>query len=80
METLPDERTLVLKLVTTWHLNVPERRALPGGKARASLVIAAIQEALKSEDGFPPDGDPMTASMGLDRSPWRRELLHLLEG
>jgi hypothetical protein len=53
MQELPAEESLVRKLVTTWHLNVPERRALPGGKARVSIVIAVIQGALESEGWFP---------------------------
>jgi hypothetical protein len=58
MQELPDEKSLVRKLVTTWHLNVPERRALPGGKARISIVTEVIQEALESEGWFPPGCRP----------------------
>ena len=58
MQELPDEKSLIRKLVTAWHLNVPEGRALPGGMARVSLVIAVIQEALESEGWFPPGCRP----------------------
>ena len=53
METLSDERSLNRKFATAWHLNVLELRALPNGKARASLVIDAIHEVLESEGWFP---------------------------
>lgn len=49
-----DEASLVRKLVMTWHLNVPERRALPGGVARLSLIRAVIAEVLESNGTFPP--------------------------
>jgi len=53
-----DEKDLVRKLVTSWHLSVPERRALPNGKARGSLIYSAIEEVLKCEGWFPPDWRP----------------------
>jgi hypothetical protein len=42
-----DERALVLKLVERWHLSVPERRSLPGGRAKRSLVLAAIERLVR---------------------------------
>jgi hypothetical protein len=53
MEVPQNEGSLIYKLATTWHLNVPERRALPGGVARGNLVIAAIQQVVESEGWFP---------------------------
>ncbi len=52
MGTATDERELIRKLVFTGHLNVPERRALPGRKAKASLVYSVIEEALQSGEWF----------------------------
>ena len=37
-----DEGELIEKLVTRWHLSVPERALLPQGRARGSLIKAAI--------------------------------------
>ena len=54
----PREQDLVRKLVTTWHLSVPEHRALPGGKIRASLIYDAIEEVLQAEGRFPVDWQP----------------------
>jgi hypothetical protein len=50
-----DEQALVRKLVTKWHLSVPERRALPNQKARASVACQAIVDVLSEEGWFPPD-------------------------
>ncbi len=47
-----DETTLIRKLVFTGHLNVSERKALPGRVAKASLIISAIEEALESGHFF----------------------------
>jgi hypothetical protein len=56
---VPDrEHELVRKLVTTWHLSVPEHRALPGGKIRASLIYDAIEEILQAEGRFPVEWQP----------------------
>jgi hypothetical protein len=48
-----DERALIEKLVATWHLSVPERRWLPEGKARASLLLDAIEAALRRDGWYP---------------------------
>ena len=54
----PREQDLVRKLVTTWHLSVPEHRALPGGRIRASLIYDAIEEVLQAEGRFPVEWQP----------------------
>jgi len=43
-----DEKQLVRKLVFTGHISVPERKALPGGTAKASLIRSVVGEALRS--------------------------------
>ena len=48
MEAHMDEKALTRKLVLTGHLNVSERKALPGHKARASVIYAVVEEALAS--------------------------------
>ena len=53
-----DEDKLVRKLATSWHLSVPERRALPGGKAKASLIYSIIEESLATGGWFPPSWRP----------------------
>jgi hypothetical protein len=58
MDSPPDEKDLIHRLVTTWHLNVHDRRALPGGKARASLVCEAITEVLAREGRYPVEWQP----------------------
>lgn len=55
METQLTELELIHKLVLQSHLNVPERRALPNGRARASLMLDAM-EALLQRDGWFPGG------------------------
>lgn len=50
-----DEKVLAGKLVATWHLNVPERRSLPGGRVKATLILDAIEEQLRSGGWFPAD-------------------------
>jgi hypothetical protein len=52
MGILADEKELVQKLVFTGHLNVPERRALPKQKAKASLIGSVIEDALQSGEWF----------------------------
>jgi hypothetical protein len=46
------ESELIRKLVFTGHLNVPERRALPDRKAKASLLHSVIEQALQSAEWF----------------------------
>jgi hypothetical protein len=61
VEHASEEKELIRKLAATWHLNVPERRALPGGRAKASLLLDAIEEELRSGGWYPlgckPDDD-----------------------
>ncbi|HEV3384148.1 MAG TPA: hypothetical protein VG097_04995 [Gemmata sp.] len=52
MDTEADERELIRKLVFTGHLNVPERRAIPDRKAKASLIYSVIEEGLQSGGWF----------------------------
>src|SRR3954463_1932485 len=54
----PCERELIRKLVSDWHLSAPERRSLPGGKIRGSLIYEAIEEVLNSERQFPVEWQP----------------------
>jgi len=53
-----DEQALVRKLVTTWHLNVAERSALPHRTAKASLACQAIVDVLSGLGWFPPNWRP----------------------
>lgn len=52
------ESELVDKLVTRWHLSVPERAILPEGRARGSVVRAAIANHLRADGWFPRDWRP----------------------
>lgn len=52
MDVEADEKELVRKLVVTGHLNVPERRALPDRKVKASLIYSVLEEALVSGEWF----------------------------
>jgi hypothetical protein len=53
MDPLTDEKGLIRKLVDTCHLDAAERRGLPGGRAKANLILDAIQETLRSSGWFP---------------------------
>ena len=53
MDPPTSEKELIRKLVDTCHLNVPERRGLPGGRAKASLILDAIEETLRTGGWFP---------------------------
>ena len=52
------EEELCRKLMVTSHLSVPERQALPGGRARFSVIRKLIAEALGSEGWFPRRVEP----------------------
>jgi hypothetical protein len=54
----PREQDLVRKLVTTWHLSVPEHRALPGGRIRGSLIFDTMEEVLQADGRFPVEWQP----------------------
>ena len=58
------ELDLVRKLVIKQHLNVPDRRALPGGMARFSLLCAAAEEAVVQHGWLPIDWRPDDAFSG----------------
>jgi hypothetical protein len=60
-----DEQKLVRKLVTKWHLSVPERSALPKLKARASLACQAIVDVLSESGWFPSDWRPDQGTMAV---------------
>ena len=47
------ERALCLNLLKTLHLNVSERSALPGGRARFSVLVDGVAGVLAEEDWFP---------------------------
>lgn len=49
----PNEQDLCRKLLATHHLSVPERQGLPDGRARFSVLVAAVQEALSDTGWFP---------------------------
>jgi hypothetical protein len=48
-----NEREILIKLITTGHINMPERHQLPGGKAKASILIEIIVEQLNIHDNYP---------------------------
>src|SRR5262249_35639285 len=48
MGGVADEREVVRKLVLTGHISVPERKALPGGTAKASVIRSVLEETLAS--------------------------------
>lgn len=52
------EKALCRKLLLTAHLSVPERQALPGGRARFSVILGLIGESLDSEGWFPERPEP----------------------
>jgi hypothetical protein len=52
MAMAQDEKELIHKLVLTGHLNVPERRQLPDRKAKLSLIVTVLEEALQSKEWF----------------------------
>ena len=49
---------LIEKLVTTMHLNVPERAALSTGSVRYSEVAAVVARVLEDTGYFPPNARP----------------------
>jgi hypothetical protein len=52
------ERTLVRKLVERLHLSVVERRSLPAGRARLSLVVDSVVAVVRETGCFPANADP----------------------
>ncbi len=78
---ISNEKELVLKLLNTGHLNVPERNNLPGKKVRASVASEVIKEDLNSFGWFPgshqlPVGDAGGQYFQLELKPDGRALFH----
>lgn len=53
MPDVTPERDLIRKLIVDWHLNVPERKQLPGGKAKVSLMLDAIEDVINKHGCYP---------------------------
>jgi hypothetical protein len=53
-----EREQLIEKLVTTLHLNVPERTALSPKIVRYSEVVAVIRRSLNEKGCFPPNARP----------------------
>lgn len=53
MSDSSSERALIRKLVADWHLNVSERKELPGGQAKVCLILAAIEEIVNDCGCYP---------------------------
>src|SRR2546427_4255855 len=58
MDETPTELAVSRKLLETLHVNVPERIALPGGKARFSSLVTAVGVALAESPWFPKERRP----------------------
>lgn len=58
MDEQPNRNLPIEKLTTKGHLSVSERASLPGGRAPASAIITAIEEALLADRWFPADWRP----------------------
>ncbi len=74
------EKELLLKLVTTGHLNVPERKELPQGQVRASIAKELIYEMLHI-GWFPgnkqkPVGNAGGEYLQLETAPGGKIILH----
>ena len=52
------EQELCCKLLTEHHLSVPDRQALPNGRARFSVLVAAVERVLSESGWFPFDLKP----------------------
>ncbi len=59
------EAELTRKLVDTFHLSVPERADLPGGRVRWSVLVCAVGESLAEFGWFPNDWRPDQAYDGV---------------
>jgi hypothetical protein len=53
-----DREQLIEKLVTIWHLNVPERAALSPRTVRYREVAAVVERVLEATGYFPPNARP----------------------
>ena len=49
----PSESELIAKLVAYWHLDARERKALPNGEAKGSLVVAAVERSVVKAGCYP---------------------------
>jgi len=58
MDEVPSELTVSRKLLETLHVNVSERSALPGGRARFSTLVLAVRVALAETPWFPKQRRP----------------------
>lgn len=47
------ESELIAKLVAQWHLDAHERKALPAGEAKGSLVVAEIERSVEHGGRYP---------------------------
>jgi hypothetical protein len=57
------EQELIHKLATKWHLSVPERRLLPHGKLKASLIFQVIERFSLIQAGILKAGGRKKASV-----------------
>jgi hypothetical protein len=71
-----DRKLLIEKLVTTGHLNVPERLALGSEPPNTSEVTAVITYILNKTGSFPEDAKPWTEGHIVDE----RTILQSLPG
>jgi hypothetical protein len=58
MVSMNEREQLIEKLVTTMHLNVPERAALSTDTVRYSEVAAVVEHVLEDTGYFPPNARP----------------------
>jgi hypothetical protein len=63
-DDIKKDKELILKLLKTDHLNVPERTSLPGGKVRVSVARKVINESLSSSGWFPGSHQYPVGNMG----------------
>ncbi|MDX2039500.1 MAG: hypothetical protein SFX72_22870 [Isosphaeraceae bacterium] len=54
MCTSQNEHALTLELIVEGHLDVPKRRALPGGRVKGSVIASVLAQLLRS-------GSPISA-------------------
>lgn len=49
----PEPRELALKLLTTFHLNVPERKLIPSNGIPFSTLVDAVESQISNSGWFP---------------------------
>lgn len=64
MNDLATKQEVVRKLLETLYVNVLERAALPGGRARFSSLVAAVRAALAESPWFPSHLRPQRSFTG----------------